>query len=92
MSHATFQDHWTSEEDYEMFLALYGHGSHLDQCDQDHFDNFIPPSQGDFTYNLVLIGQAVSEKMFEYKGSPGVKMFSKTYILCQLFICCKFFS
>ena len=74
-------------------------------CPGPFICTFVPPSQGGSTYNLALIGQAVSvEKMFENGGhiqvySPGAGadnplgsiFFSLTVLFSQYSLCCKFF-
>ena len=48
-------------------FTIYGDGSHLGHVTWTIYINFRSPSQGGSTYNLALIGQAVSEeKMFKH--------------------------
>ena len=48
---------------------IYGRGGHLGHVTWTIYINtFVPPSIGGSTKNLALIGQAVSEKMFEKCG------------------------
>ena len=68
MLHAKFQDYRTygsGEEDFKCF-TIYGHGGHLGHVTWTIYINFLSPFEGGSTYNLALIGQAVSKgKTFE---------------------------
>ena len=46
------------------FYHIWG-GGHLVHVTQILQQTFVPPTQGGSTLNLALIGQVVSEKMFE---------------------------
>ena len=48
-----------------MGFTIYGRCGHLGHLTRMPRTNFRPPTQGSSTQNLALIGQAVSEKMFE---------------------------
>ena len=80
MLHAKFHHHRTISsvgEDFLRFFTIYGHDGHLGHVTWTIYINFLPPSHGGSTWNLVLIGQVISEKkMFENNGdihvySPG---------------------
>ena len=47
------------------FFTMYGHGGHLGHATWTILYTFVLNSQGGSTNNLALIGQAVSEEMFE---------------------------
>ena len=72
MLNAKFQDHRTSgsgEVDFLRFLPYMGMAAILVMWPGPFIYTFVPPSQGGSTYNLALIGQAVSEeKIFENGG------------------------
>ena len=70
MLHGKFQDHWTIS--YLNFFTIYGHGSHLGHVTWTSF----PPSQRGSKWNLALIGQVVSEKMFENNGHIIIHVYS----------------
>ena len=44
-----------------MVFTIHGHEGHV-----GHEKTFVPPSHRGATQNLALIGQAVSEKLFEH--------------------------
>ena len=54
-------------------FTLYGHGGHLDHVTWIvYVYTQVLPAYRCFTLNLVLIGQAVSEEMFEFYGNIHV--------------------
>ena len=57
----------SGEKDAEgLLLYIYGRDDHLGHVTQMPRLTFVPPTQEGFTQNMALIGQAVSEKMFEH--------------------------
>ena len=50
---------------FEGFLPYMGVAAILVMRPKCREQTFVPPTQGGSTYNLALIGQAVSEEMFE---------------------------
>ena len=52
----------SGEKDFLRVFSIYGRGGHLGHVTQMPRTIFVPPTQGGSTYNLALIGQAVSEE------------------------------
>ena len=107
MLHAKFQDHRKSGSGEERFLkvfTIYGHGGHLGHETWTIYINFRSTYSKRLHFKFALIGQAVSEKMFENNGnvhvySPGAgadnplgSFFHKQYYLVNIVLCCKFSS
>ena len=53
------------EEIYLKVFTIYGHGGHLGHVTWTNYTNFCSPFPRRLHKNLALIGQAVSEEMFE---------------------------
>ena len=74
MLHTKFPGSWStgSGEDFCRVFTIYGHiwaWRPSSTCDPDAANKLSPPpTQGGTTKNLALIGQAVSERMFEHCG------------------------
>ena len=55
----------SGEEEFWRVFTIYGRVGHLGHVTHMPRTNFRSPTHGDSTQNLALIGQAVTEKMFE---------------------------
>ena len=81
MLHAKFQNHrpsaWFWRRKFLKVFAIYSHGGHLGHVTLTIYINFHSPFLRMLHMMFGLIGQAVSEKIFEYYGNihlycPGV--------------------
>ena len=69
MLHTKFQDHWTSGSGVEDFLRFLPYmGDHLGHVTCTIYINFLSHFPRRIHMTLALIGQLVSEKMFENNG------------------------
>ena len=68
MLHAKFRENrpaGSGEEDFCVVFTIYGRGGHLGHVTGISLSNFCSPYPWMLHINFTLIGQAVSEKIFE---------------------------